>query len=224
MRKKLYIAGAVVCGLLILAAAGLVLMYKGAQQVPEEYRHAVQIEQDVLREANDEMLQQATALASDVAKEGSWQALFTDRQINGWLAVDLPENHSLILPESMSDPRVAISPEGVKLYCRFHHKSIDSVVTLTVEPYMAEPNVLAFRIHRIRAGIIPVPLDKVLSAISKAALKAEMPLRWRQAEGDPVALLTIPQPRDENDKIVEIESLRLGEGEIYLSGKTQRRE
>ena len=224
MRKKLYIAGAVFCGLLLAVAAGLLLLYRGAQQVPEEYRRAVDVKRAALQQGSDEMLRQAAALASDVKQEGQWQALFTAEQINGWLAVDLPENHPRTLPEDMSDPRVVIKPDSVVLFCRFRRKNLESVLSLTVEPYMAEANVLALRIRRVRAGLVPMPLENVLAAVSKAARKAELPLQWRRADGDPVALVTIPQPRDEQNKVVEIESLRLGEGEVYLSGRTERRD
>jgi len=224
VRKKLYIAGAVFCGILLAVAAGLLLLYKGAQQVPEEYRQVVDIEHDALQQGSDEMLRQAAALASDVKQQGQWQVLFTAQQINGWLAVDLPENHPRTLPDTMSDPRVVIKPDCIVLFCRFRRKNLESVLSLTVEPYMAEANVLALRIRRVRAGLVPMPLENVLAAVSKAARKAELPLQWRRADGDPVALVTIPQPRDEQNKVVEIKSLRLGEGEIYLSGRTERRD
>jgi len=224
VRKNLYIVGAVFCGILLAVAGGLLLLYKGAQQVPEEYRQAVDVEHNALQDGSDEMLRQAAALASDVKKEGQWRALFTARQINGWLAVDLPENHPRTLPETMSDPRVVIKPDCIMLFCRFQRKNLESVLSLTVEPYMAEPNVLALRIRRVRAGLVPMPLENVLAAVSKAARKAELPLQWRRADGDPVALVTIPQPRDAQNKVVEIESLRLGEGEVYLSGRTERRD
>ena len=223
MRKRLRIAGIVCCGLLLVIAAVLVVLYQGARRVPEAYREAIELDPAVLKEASDQMLRRATALAGDVKQEGRWQALFSDRQINGWLAVDLVENHPDALPPSMSDPRVAIAPDRLMLYCRLRRGSVDSVVTVTVEPYVPEPNVLALRIRRARAGLVPVPLQKVLDAISQAVGRTEMRLAWRQAEGDPVAVITIPPPHDEDDKLVEVESLRLGEGEIYLSGRTQRR-
>ena len=112
-RKKLRITGMVCCGVLLVIAAVLLVLYQGARRVPEAYRKAIEMDPAVLKEASDQMLRRATAPAGDVKQEGRWQALFTDRQINGWLAVDLVENHPGALPQSMSDPRVAIEPDRV---------------------------------------------------------------------------------------------------------------
>ena len=213
----------VCCGVLLVIAAVLFVLHQGARRVPKAYREAIEMDPAVLKEASDQMLRRATALAGDVKREGGWQALFTDRQINGWLAIDLVENHPDALPKSMSDPRVAIEPDRVMLFCRFRRGNIDSVVTVTIEPYVPEPNVLALRIRRARAGIVPLPLQKVLDAISQAAGRTELWLAWRQAEGDPVAMITIPPPRDDDAKLVEVETLRLGKGEIYLSGRTKKK-
>ncbi len=219
MQKKLRIT-MVGCGALLVVVVALVVLYRGAQQVPRLYREAIRIDPVELREASDEMLSQAAALVSDVKKKGQWQSLFTARQINGWLAVDLVENHPNALPRSISDPRVAIRPDRIMLFCRFQRGNLQSVVTLTVEPSVPEPNVLAFRIRSARAGIVPVPLEKVLEAISQAAARTGFRLQWRQSGGDPVAMVTIPPPYDENEKLVRVESIRLGEDEIYLSGRT----
>ena len=219
MQRKLRIT-IVGCGVLLLVVVALVVLYRGAQQVPRLYREAIRIDPAELREASDQMLSQAAALVSDVKKKGQWQALFTARQINGWLAVDLVENHPDALPQSISDPRVAIRPDRIMLFCRFQRGSVESVVTLTVEPSVPEPNVLAFRICSARAGIIPVPLEKGLEAISQAAARTGWRLQWRQSDGDPVAMVTIPPPHNGNEELVRIESILLGEDEIYLSGRT----
>ena len=220
IRKKLRIAGVVGLGMLLVIAAAIFLLVQSARRIPKAYREAIAIDPATLREGSDQMLRQAAALVSDVRREGEWQALFTDRQINGWLAVDLLENHPDALPESMSDPRVAIGPDRIMLFCRVRRANLDSVVTLTVEPYVPEPNVLALRIRHARAGIVPVPLQQVLDTISEAIGRTDLRLTWRQTDGDPVALISVPPPHDDNDKLVEIETIRLGKGEIHLSGRT----
>jgi hypothetical protein len=98
-----------------------------------------------------------------------------------------------------------------------------SVVTVTVEPYLPEPNVLAVRIRRARAGLVPMPLGEILHSFSEAAAQLDLRLRWRRADRDPVALISIPPP-DQDGKRVQIETLKLGDGEIYLAGTTRQRE
>jgi hypothetical protein len=214
LRLLVLIAGCLVL-LVALVLAGL---YLAACHEPAFYREALEIDPAVLEKASDRMLQQATAVASAVKKHKHWEALFTAEQINGWLAVDMAKNHPHALPPSLSDPRVAIDSTQLTIACRFQRNGHNTVLSLTVEPYVPEPNVIALRIVKARAGLLPVPLGQVLERLSQAARELQFHLEWRHAGGDPVAMLSLP-PSDD-DRAVRIEALRLGDGEIYLAGGT----
>jgi hypothetical protein len=201
--------------------AGAYLLYRASQDVPEFYEKALQADPQRQREASDEMVQRAAALASDVNKQGDWQTVFTAEQINGWLAVDMVENHPDLLPSSLSDPRVAIEPEQLLVACRLERGKWKGVVSLSVDVYLAKPNVLALRIRKARAGLLPIPLKTITDEITERAEKLDLGLRWRQAEGDPVAEIPIPPPRDADDRAVRVETVRLGEGRLYLAGSTE---
>lgn len=222
MRKWLLIAGILLCAVFVVICGGLFVAYRASQQVPEWYVAKLEADPVKLEDASDELLQQATALASDIKEEGQWQAVFTAEQINGWLAVDLVKNHRDLLPESVSDPRVQIEPGEMTLACKFQRGDVASVLALSVDAYVAEPNVVALRIRKARAGLLPLPLENALEQVSQTASQADLQIQWRQADGDPVALISIPPARDENNKLVQIETIRLGEGEVYLSGSTIR--
>ena len=94
-------------------------------------------------------------------------------------------------------------------------------MSLAVDVYLAKPNVLALRIRKARAGLLPVPLKTITDQITEKAEEMDLGLRWRQADGDPVAEIPIPPPRDADDKAVRVETLRLGEGKVYLAGSTE---
>jgi len=222
VRKRLRIAALIGCGLLLVIALGLGGLYWALKHEPEFYRDAVRLDRSLQKQASDQMLQRAAALRSDVEKEGRWQALFTAEQINGWLAVDLPENFPDALPESFRDPRVEIRPDRMTLACRLEQGGTTTVVTLTVEPYLPEPNLLALRIRNARAGLLPMPLTPVLDAVSEAAGQIGFPLDWQRADRDPVALISTAPP-DQDGKLVRIETIQLGDGEIYLTGTTGQR-
>jgi hypothetical protein len=209
--------------LVLLIAAGLGGLYWALKQQPNFYRRAIQVDPSLQKKASDQMLQRAAALRSDLEKEGRWQALFTAQQINGWLAVDLVENYPDVLPGSFQDPRVQIQPDRMTLACRLKRGTLDGVVTLTVEPYLVEPNVLALRIRGARAGLVPMPLAEILDAVSEAAGQMDLHLRWRRADGDPVALISFSPLRTQDGEFVQIETLQLSEGEIYLAGTTRPR-
>jgi hypothetical protein len=203
--------------------AGLICVFLALRYVPKFYRDALAVEPETQEKGSDEMLQRTATLVSDVQKAGKWHTRFTAEQINGWLAVDFVKNHLATLPPQFSNPRVAIDSDGIVLACRYEGGIVSTVLTLTVEPYVPDENVLALRIVRVRAGLVPMPLEKVLDGISDAARRSEWRIEWRQSSGDPVALLSAPPPDDEGDLAVKIETIRLGKGEIFVSGATERK-
>jgi hypothetical protein len=211
----------IVGGMTMLAAVAILGLYLAARHEPAFYREAMAVEPAVLEKASDRMLQKTTALAGAVKKKGHWEALFTAEQINGWLAVDMVRNHPTTLPPTLRDPRVVIDPNHVTIACRFEQGGAQSVLSLTVEPYVPEPNVIALRIVKARAGLLPVPLGRVIDGLSEAARRMHFGLEWRRAGSDPVALLSLPESDD--NRPVRIETLRLGNGEIYVAGTTSGR-
>jgi hypothetical protein len=203
--------------------AGLLGVFLALRHIPKFYSEALAAESETQEKGSDQMLQRTAALVSDVRKPGKWHAHFTAEQINGWLAVDFVKNHHGALPPLFSKPRVAIDSDGIVMACRYEGGTVATVLTLTVEPYMPEENVLALRIVRVRAGLVPMPLEKVLDGISDAARRSEWRIEWRQRGGDPVALLSAPPPDNAGDLAVKIESIRLAKGEIFVTGSTERK-
>ena len=211
------------CSLSAILIAGLVGVFLALRYEPKFYRDALAVESETQEKDSDQMLQRMAALVSDVRKPGKWHARFTADQINGWLAVDFVKNHLATLPPLFHNPRVSIDSGGVVLACRYEGEIFSTVLTLTIEPYVPEENVLALRIVRVRAGLVPMSLEKVLDGISDAARRSEWRIEWRQSGGDPVALISGPPPDDEGDAAVKIETIRLGKGEIFVSGSSERK-
>jgi len=220
MSRRFRLFLGIIGGFVAFIAVVLLGVYLAARQVPEFYSTAMDIPPAKLEEASDRMLQQATALVGAVKQKGDWKALFTAEQINGWLAVDLKKNHPDTLPPTLRDPRVAIEPTQITLACRVEREGTGSVLSLTVQPYVPEPNVVALRIVKARVGLLPVPLQPVLDRFSQAARAMQLHLEWRRSQGDPVAMISLPA-NAEADQIMKVETLRLGDGEIYIAGSTQ---
>jgi len=219
--KRFRIAGLIVLGLLALLAASALLVWHASQKMPQFYREALQADPGAPKRDSDQMLQQATALASDLQQPGRWHAVFTAEQINGWLAVDLLENHADCLPAGFADPRVQIEPGRLRIACRYRQGRFAVVLSLAVEPYMIQPGVIALRIRQARAGALPLPMGRLLTGISEAARHARATIQWRQAEGDPVAVISFPRP-PAGRKQFRVESLRLIPGKLSVAGKTER--
>ncbi len=221
MRIRFRIVATVGCALLAVAAVVIFALMWAVQYRPQFYSDAMAVDPVAQRQASDQMLQQVSGVWNNAHSGDRWEVLFTAEQINGWLAVDLVENHPDALPENLSDPRVLIEEDRITMACRLQQDGAESVVSLSIEPYLAEPDVLGLRICRARAGLLPWPLRTITDRVSEAAKQAELPVRWLQADGDPVVLISIPAMHDEEgDRLGHIDTLQVRRGEIYLAGSS----
>lgn len=222
VRKKLRIAAVVIGCLVLLTAISGLSLYYASQEVPAFYEQALKQDQKIQQRASDQMLRGATALASDLQKRGTWQAAFTAEQINGWLAVDLKKNHPNLLPPGVSDPRIEIRERSATVACRYQANKLSNVFSLTFDVYLSAPDIVALEIRSAHAGKLPVPLGQVLDGITKSAQNMDLPLEWRQHNGNPVALLTIAAARDVTDRAIAIDKIELRQGELFLAGHTHK--
>ncbi|MCO6455148.1 MAG: hypothetical protein J5I93_07600 [Pirellulaceae bacterium] len=224
MRRSLRLAGFVCLGLLAAAGVAAWLIYRATQQVPEFYEQVLLVEPQVQEEAGEELEQQVLQLHNEVAEAGDWEAVFTEEQINGWLASDLPEKFSRILPAGVSDPRVLVEPQQARVACRYESPQFRSVIWLDLDIQLTdEPNVLAVRVRQARAGRLPLPLKTFLEQISQQASAADVEVRWTQSEGDPVALVTVPTQHEQYPRReIHLDEVELREGVVYLAGSTRR--
>ena len=212
----------IIGGTAFLVALVLLGLYFAVRHEPTFYRDAMETEPAVLEKGSDRMLKKIGGLQSAMTRPGHWEAVITAAEINGWLAVDLRQNHPNALPPQAQNPRVAIEPNEITVACRYNRAGVDSIVSLTFQPYLPEPSVVALRSVRCRAGMIPLPLKDVLDGISKGAATMQLRLKWAQAGSDPVALISL-QNDDDAARVVRIESLEVCKGEIHVSGTTERR-
>ncbi|MBI3837106.1 MAG: hypothetical protein HY288_04125 [Planctomycetia bacterium] len=222
MRKLLKIAGIVAAVAVIVAGVSLFSVYEASQQVPEFYREAISRDPDDQQQARDEFVAHAAALASDLHRAGRWQSLFTVEQINAWLALELAKNYPDLMHGELHDPRIVIRDNEATIACRHGGGEVASVLSLTVDAYLQEPNVLALRIRRARAGALPVPLGLVLDGISHAARQLNLRLEWRKTHGDPVALITFSKFQVAGSEVLTLQAVELRQGELFLAGTIAR--
>lgn len=220
--KWLRTVGWVLLAVAIAVIVGGFAVYRALKHVPGFYRQAMQVGLQEHRAESAKMQRQVAGLVSDVNREGRWQAVFTAAEINGWLAIELAKNRPEILPTGLSEPRVSITKDGVRIAARFRGAAVDTVVSLGVDVYLAGPDVVALRVQRVRAGSLPLPLGRILNEVSQATSRLEWEVRWGQEGGDPVALVTIPPPRNPGEKRVGIDAIELDEGVIRVAGTSRR--
>jgi plasmid stabilization system protein ParE len=218
---------AVTLVVLLVIGAGLAgrWAWQATRKVPDFYRQAVAVEIDpqqaerVSRELETEVEQ----LTDNMGRAGRWRATFSEREINAWLIHQLPQEFSRAMPKGVEDPRVAITEEGLRVAARYRGKRIETVVSCRLEVQLTEePNLLAIHIRDLKAGALPLPLSRFVDHVSRRAARDGLQVRWDTDGGDqPIALVSVPSehPRFVCTPVV-VESVRIGEGEVTLSGQT----
>jgi hypothetical protein len=164
----------------------------------------------------------ALDLHNQLQQDGRWEACLTQEEINGWLATDLPAKFPLVLPSGVSEPRVAIENGTVHIAVHYQRDGVDTVLSVSGEAYLtAQPNEIAVRLEQARAGLLPVPLARFLDEITERAARADLPLRWTEVRGAPVALVRLPLDLDDAGRRVVLDRLRWSRGQLVLGGRTE---
>lgn len=214
MRKPLVILLLAIGGGTLVAVVGG--SYLASRHVPSFYEEILEDESQAQRESSDELIQQISDLTGQAQAQTAWRTQITEQQINSWLAIDAAENHPNLLPPDMRDLRIRIEPQGATIACRYNTGGTWTVLSMKVDLYLLEPDVLALRVSKARAGLLPLPLSRIVQSIEETASQSDWRLRWLQDQGDPVAV--IPLPKQEGEHKLSLESLELGEGAIVAAG------
>jgi hypothetical protein len=201
------------------------VVYCASRQAPDFYRQALEASPEAQHEQGQRFEQQALTLHNQAYHAGRWEVRFAQDEINGWLAAELPAKFPHVLPTGVSEPRIDIRPGNVRLAIHYQRGNVDTVVSLTGDAYLTEhPNEVAIRIEQARAGLVPVPLARFLQEITERAARADIPLRWTEVGGAPVAIVRLPLESKEADRRrVVVERLTISAGELLVAGRTDER-
>ncbi|NND99679.1 MAG: hypothetical protein HKN47_20365 [Pirellulaceae bacterium] len=211
--------------LVLFAVIGSLASYWAIQQtkyVPEFYSRASQRLPAQTIEASQRLQHGVEKLRNDAGQLGSWRASFSDAEINAWLVEELPKRFPRLLKRGVEDPRIVIEDGRVLVAARYKDRRFDTIVSFEVEAELTEQaNMLALRLKNLRAGALPLPLSKFVKGITREAARGNIDVRWDMTETGPIALVTVPRddPRFVMTPVI-VESLRLAEGDLILSGHT----
>lgn len=222
MKRWLKRLVALVAVLALVAGGGAFWAVRQTQQVPEFYTRATAELPKDLAAVSETLQQDVEQLQDAAAKVGSWNATFSEGQINAWLVQQFPIEFPKVLPVGVEDPRIVIEDNRVLAAARYKNSRIDTVVSFEVRVELTEKaNVLAVRIENLRAGSLPLPLQSFLRGISLEAAKGDIEVVWDMDETGPVALVTVPSehPRFERSPVI-VESVSLQNGHVLLAGHT----
>ena len=200
----------------------LALAYRSTQNEPEFYSKALNVESVVSANAGEELEVEALRLRNQIVDAGEWSATFTDSQINGWLAMDLPAKFSDSLPKSVANPRLQFRPGRITLACRYQTRNFGGIVQFECEPFLTgSPNVIGVKICELKTGWVPLPTNQWMTTISRQAMKSGLQIRWTQREGQPVALIELPLDDRHDGRRRVLEGLAVLEGQLQVLGRSE---
>ncbi len=214
-----------IAALVTTVLAGLAMwgILQASRHAPDFYRQALAAPIKAQAEEGDQFERAALGLHNQLQHLGRWEASLSQEQINGWLAIDLPSKFPKALPGGVSEPRIAIEDGKMRIALRYQGGGIDTVLSLTGEAYLtSQPNEIAVRLDQARAGMVPIPLSRFLDEIAARAARANVPLRWTEVGGAPVALIRPPLDASEvGRRRVVLDRLQLDQGQLVLGGRTE---
>ncbi len=207
--------------LIAIAIGGAWWGYRAVMAAPEFYQQMMTADPLVLAEESQKLESRMSVLVSDAQKPGVWQTTVSADELNGWLGHKLPESYPELLPPEIQDPRVLVKPEAFTLAVKTKLGSVESVVTLALDVYVTETQLLAIEIKSARAGRFPLPVAPIVKDLQKGTMKTDLPVLWTQTDGRPVMLIDIDNWSDNASEVRRLNKVELADGELYLSGTTE---
>lgn len=206
-------------GLLVLAAVPLGL-WASLTHTPDFYRPLVELPRPDLQREAKAFVQQSLQLRNDIANEPTWEAVFNQNDVNAWLAEDLVKHFADQLPPEVHDPRILFESDRVTLAFGLDQGPVRSVIWVVARPSVPEDNVVSLTLEKIRAGALPVPADRIIEALTEQGRKNGLEIVWSKDGDLPVATVRYRAGRARDD--VVLERIRIREGQIKLSGRSNR--
>jgi hypothetical protein len=218
MRRKKFILFGVAAFFLVVGAAGTLLW--ALLRVPDFYVQAsasLPRQPEERKLAAKHLVQETTNLINNIKHAEEWSAIFKERDINSWFLEELrQEKYQDIVPEGVSDPRLAIHEGVLQLGFRVHRKAWSGIVSLRLKPWIESENQLAVEIASIHAGIVPIPLEDLLQNLTRKMVEAGWDITWSHANGNDVAIINLNKKQDPKSPVLQ--SLIVAEGEVRVRG------
>jgi len=178
---------------------------------------AAAAEQDARR-----LVTAVSGLHADIMGVGPWEALFTERQINAWLAVDLPRNHPELLPGGVTGPRVEFLPGRVRAAVRLGREPLAASLWIEAEVRLREVNQLGISLRAAGLGRLPLPSGPLLQELARRLDRIGLVTEIRRLDDQRLLLVYIPSTHEAGGLSHWLRRLGIAAGELVVTGETRR--
>ena len=217
--KRILLVVALIAAVLVLAPTGLWL---SLTHQPKFYAQLVATPSKDRAEESKHFEAQTLQLRNDIVNEPTWEALFTDKEVNAWLAEDLVNHFADQLPPEVHEPRVMFEKDLVTFAFKLDQGPVTSVVWIVARFSVPEDNVLSIAFEKIRAGALPLPASKFIEPLTAKAKSLGFDLKWTEEDGVPIASINYQSAK--NVKAIILERIQVAKGQIRLTGRSIKAE
>jgi hypothetical protein len=214
MTKRVILVGV---GLGVLASIPLGVWFSLTYE-PYYYRAMVGLSREQRAGRAKKFVAQSLQLRNDICNEPNWEAVFTDQEVNAWLAEDLVTHFADRLPPEVHEPRMLFEPDRIILAFQLQQGGVQSIITVVARPRVPGGNTIELTLEKIRAGILPVPADNILDRIIEYARRHGIDAEWARKDGYPVVLMRYTPHIERED--VRLEELQIRDHQIRLAGRS----
>jgi hypothetical protein len=215
-KRVLIIGLTVLSGLLAVPAA----VWVSLTHKPSFYQAMVRVPRAQQHDQARRFVAQSLQLRNDICNEPAWEAVFSDQEVNAWLAEDLVTEFADQLPPEVHEPRIVFELDRVTLAFELDQGALRSVIWVVARPRVPEPNMLELTFEKIRAGVVPVPAEKLIEQIVGHLRQHGLEVEWKRVDSLPVVTVKYTPHSDRDD--VLLEQVQIREGEIRLAGRSNR--
>lgn len=164
----------------------------------------------------------ASALHAAFLQIGRWEGVFGERDINAFLALDLPRNHPAVLPTWCREPRIEITPGGLRAAMSVGRGLLWATVWFDAEVTLQEANQLRVVVTRARVGILPLPTGPLLATLARRLERLGAVTEIRRGGARSTLVVYIPSTHEAGGVSHWLEAIRLAAGELAVAGETRR--
>lgn len=217
MRRKSMLLALAVAVLLTGTIAGTLALL--VRQEPEFYRARTIAAGQLRNQRSNEFKTTFSGLLSAVLDGYDFNATFTEEQINSYFQESfIASGFAKSLPSDISEPRLAIEPERIRLAFRYGSPPWSSIISVDWRVWLAprEPNVVVLELQGLHAGSLPISAQSLLEQITDIGRRNNIDVTWYRHNGNPVALLRFP---NDSRTGVQLLQLELGPGKLTLVGR-----
>ena len=213
-RRSLFVAVGIPS--LVLGLGGLLLLM--LRYEPSLFRQAV-VEEGKRPALSKDFFRSFSNFWNELqSSDRDWSGRFTDEQINAFVQAGQADT---FLPEGITEPRVRFDDDRMLLAFRYKSGLVNTVISVSLRVWLpgAESNLLAMRLERIDAGLVPFSAQWLLERVSEVARNNGIEVNWFRHEGYPVALIRFQA--DQARPTLQFKAVQFEQGSITIHGRSR---